>query len=130
MSKFEGMWLNKFIDENKNATIVNNIIKISINGDIGTHTSLLKLIPTYCGMGGYMSIMHEEDKYMMWNVKYTSQGNPLGTSPHFKDGTQGKIDFTKAQCFSAICLLKISTCLLRELDLGGEDNIDILNHTC
>jgi hypothetical protein len=42
-------------------------------------------------------------------MKYTSQENPLGTSPHFDDGTQGELDFVEAKGFVNTTLKSITS---------------------
>jgi hypothetical protein len=38
-----------------------------------------------------------QDKLCIFSMKYTFVGKPLGTSPHFEDGTQDKSDSREAQ---------------------------------
>ena len=40
------------------------------------------------------------------SMKYISLGNPPGTTPHFKDGTQGKLDSFELKDNATICSLR------------------------
>jgi hypothetical protein len=41
-----------------------------------------------------------------YSVKYTSRGNPPGTSPHSEDGTQGKPDYSWLKADTTIYSLR------------------------
>ena len=43
-------------------------------------------------------------KFFYFSVEYISWGNPPGTSPHFEDGTWGKLDSVEGQGFVNIGL--------------------------
>jgi hypothetical protein len=52
---------------------------------------------SYSNLSDFLSQPPQEHYFS--SVKYTSQGNPPGTSPHSENGTQGKLDSAEAQGF-------------------------------